>query len=190
MEQLTGGDHTMRGRQTPLTPQFTFAGFTFPRYLGILPPSSRQARQDRYKCTGGYYTAPTPQNAGQSMFFYLDSDGSPNRWTYADEIDGARIDHTGWYTNEYGDIIRGIVVRLSHGRMLAGWTMGEGMASECDGTTIYTDAIEAARDADTMAEQTAEREREYQEQERERIDAEEAELEANQGGDDEELQGY
>lgn len=74
---------------------------------------------------------------------------------------------------------------LTHGRFAAGWSMGEGMASEVAGE-IYTDIIEAARAADSEAEAAAEVEREYQEQERTRQDEEEA----NQGGDAEETEGY
>lgn len=179
---------------TKLTPEFTFAGFTFPRYI----PELRRSNFDKRTSRSIYYHAPKPltgKHPGKG--FYLDSDGSPNRWEWADEIDGARINHTGWFCDEYRDEkIRGIVVRLPHGKLLAGWSMGEGMASEVDGT-LYTDEIEAARAADSEAEAAAEREREYQEQERERQEQEEAEaeraeaeLERNRGADEEESEGY
>jgi len=177
---------------TKLEPQFTFAGFTFPRYI----PELRRSKYDRRTSRSVYCHAPRPEQAGKGKGFYLESD-NPGRWEWADEIDGARIYHTGWFCDEYQDEkIRGIVVRLPHGRFLAGWSMGEGMASEVDGT-IYTDVIEAARAADSEAEAAAEREREYQEQERERQEQEEAEaeraeaeLERNQGADEEETEGY
>lgn len=147
--------------QTP----FTFAGFSFPRTVATLPkgkPASRLAAA-KTRCTGPYYAAPVP-NAG-GAFFYLDSDFMPGlRWEWADEIEGARINHKGWFSDPYGDgeTIRGIVFRLPKGRgFLAGWSMGEGMASEAE-SKIYADEIAAARAADSEAESVAEREREYQ----------------------------
>ena len=86
------------------------------------------------------------------------------RWKWADDISGAGIYHDGWFCDEFQDqTVRGIVVRLTHGRMLAGWSMGAGMASliECD--EVFTDEIEAARRADGLAESAADAEREYQE---------------------------
>jgi hypothetical protein len=86
------------------------------------------------------------------------------RWVWADDINGAGIHHNGWFCDEFGDnTIRGIVVRLTHGRMLAGWSMGESMASSIDCDEIFTDDVEAAHHADGLAESLAEKEREYQE---------------------------
>jgi hypothetical protein len=85
------------------------------------------------------------------------------------------LNHTGWFADNFQDqTIFGIVIFLPHGRFLAGWSMGEGRASSYDGE-IYTDAEEAARAADSLAEDAAEAEREYQEEE-----------ERNQGDDAEE----
>ena len=171
----------MKGRQRPLPIEFTFAGFNFPRYIAELKKGTKQ-RQERYKHTGGYYTAPKPH--ADSKGFYLDDS---IRWKWADDVADARIGHTGWYTDEYGDSdkIRGIVILLSHGRFLAGWSMGEGMASEL-AYDIYTDETEAARAADSEAEYAAEREREYQEGQ----DELQRQEEENQGGDEEETEGY
>jgi predicted GNAT superfamily acetyltransferase len=69
-------------------------------------------------------------------------------------VDGVRIDHTGWFCDEYGTKIRGIVVALPHGRFLAGWSMGEGMASTVD-ADLYDTAEDAAYAADSMAESAA-----------------------------------
>lgn len=144
---------------------FTFAGFNFPRNVAILPKGSLQSRLAKRKnrCTGPYYAAPTPNQPG--AFFYLDSDFMPGlRWQWADEVEGARITHTGWWSDPHGDgdRIRGIVFRLPKGRgFLAGWSMGESMASELS-TRIYADEVAAAYAADSDAESTAESEREYQ----------------------------
>jgi hypothetical protein len=177
--------------------QFTFAGFTFPRHVAMLERGSIQKRIERRRkspCTSGYYiTAPTPITGGThpGEFFYLDSDFMPGlRWYWADEIDGARINHTGWYTDDdaVGDLMRGIVLRLPHGRgFLAGWSLGKGMASSIEGD-LYTDIIEAARAADSTAQHAAENEREYQTKERERLAAEEREQELAEERENERLE--
>lgn len=149
---------------------FTFAGFSFPKYVWTLP------RRPRSTSTGEYYHAPTP-NAAKTAGFYLDSDGMPGlRWTWCDEVAAARIKHTGWYSDEHGDreLIRGIVVRLPQFRgFLAGWSMGKGMASSLDVSKIYETETEAAYASDALAQNTAEQEQEFQEAEQRRIDAEE-----------------
>lgn len=143
---------------------FEFAGFSWPRSHNLLPRGSfaeRLARK-RNPVTGPYYHAPRP-NAG-TAFFYLGSDFQPGlRIAYADEV-SRRIRHRGWYCDESHDqTIRGIVARLPHGRgFLAGWTMGEGMASELDTSCIWADETEAAHAADSAAELTADRQRDYE----------------------------
>ena len=115
------------------------------------------------RVVGGYYHSPTP-NTSTGRGFYLDDAGQPStRWQWCDNIDGARIRHTGWWIDVHCDTkIRGIVVLLPHGRFLAGWSMGEHMASSIE-PDVYDDIIDAARAADSIAEDAAEREREYQE---------------------------
>jgi hypothetical protein len=160
----------MKGRQRPLPFEFSFAGFRFPRYLATLQAGTKQQRVDRYKHTGGYCHAPKPGATGRG--FYLDDS---SRWKWCDDVAGAGVKHTGWYTDEYGDgdKIRGIVVLLPHGRFLAGWSMGEGAASSLE-YEVYTDAKEAAWAADSLAESVAEDEREYQEEQQRLQDEEEA----------------
>lgn len=169
----------------------TFASFNYPKTVYQLPTPCnlegvRKKRALR-KCCGPYYRDnPTPvtrTHPGGS--FYLDSDFEPGRYVKrADEI--IHLKHTGWYCDEFQDqTIHGIVIYLPHGKFLAGWSMGAGMASAYEGT-IYTDETEAAREADQLAEETAENEREYQEEQRELEEQEEQ----NQGADAEELEGY
>lgn len=160
-------------------PSFSFAGFTWPRYVATLP---RGSLADRFKnrhsrgLTGDYYHSPAP-NAAKGRGFYLNSDGMPDlRWQWADECEGACIRHTGWFCHEdgYGETIRGIVMRLPKGRgFLAGWSMGEGMSSTIDYFPIFDNAADAAACADSMAENAADNEREYQARESARIDARE-----------------
>ena len=131
------------------------------------PLDQLKKRRGKNRVCGPYYiarqliTGPHPGEA-----FYLDSDFAPGlRWQWCDDVTN-RINHTGWFTDEYGDgdKIRGIVFRLPRSRgFLAGWSMGEGRITKLD-CTIYDDEIDAAYAADSMAEYVAEQERDYQEQ--------------------------
>ena len=166
-----------------LTKKHEFAGFRFPRYI----PEFRKSRYDKRTFRAIYVTAGnpiTPKTA--TAMFYLDSDFQPfTRWKWCDDV--ANIKHTGWFCDEYCDSkIRGIVANLPHGKYLAGWSTGEGMASEVDYSYIYDDIKDAAYAADSMAEYAAEQEREYQEEQAEL----EREEELNRGADEEELEGY
>ena len=143
--------------QRPLTPEFTFAGFTWPRYVATLAQGSAALRRQRdtRKVCGGYYHAPRP-NANDGKGFYLGDAGQPApRW----EFTGAEY----YCDRDCHDTIRGIILRLPHGRFLAGYSMGEGMASGVDGT-VYTDEDEARHAADEDARIAAERQREHEEQ--------------------------
>jgi len=155
--------------QRPLTPEFTFAGFTFPRYVATLaigPAALRRQREPR-KVYGGYYHAPRPDdNRGRG--FYLGDAGMPcKRWEWASD--------TEWYCDEFGDqTMRGIILRLPHGRFLAGYSMGKGMSSAVS-ATVYADEDEARAAADEEARCAAESEREYQAEEAARMEEEERE---------------
>lgn len=153
---------------------FDFAGFHWPRYVSVLPEGSQAERLERYKnCfTGNYYHAPKPVNlqADKGQSFYLGEHGKSGfgqpglRWEWCDEVTDVRINHTGWFTDEFatGDKIRGIVFMLPYGRgFLAGWSMGEGMASAVD-CVIYATASKAAYAADSLAENAAEEQREFE----------------------------
>jgi hypothetical protein len=162
-------------------PAFHFASFAWPRYVATLPRGGMAKRLERYKkpICGPSYHAPKPEDAGKGTGFYHESSCSPFRlrWSYCDEVPTVRVTHTGWFCDEYQDQkIRGLVFRLPKSRgFLAGWTMGESMAStvECD---IYETEREAAYAADSLAESAAEKEREYQEKyEAERLAEEERE---------------
>ena len=155
-----------------------FAGFTFPKQVYIIPHGRNRAegirkRRELRKVCGPYYTFPVPDSRNE-VAFYLESDFAPGlRWQWADDV--VRIDHTGWFTNQYGDgdTVRGIVMRLTRGHgFLAGWSMGEGMASAVD-RHVYDDENEAAWAADTLAKYAAENMREANELEEEEEEEEE-----------------
>lgn len=153
----------------------TFAGFDWPRFVATLPKGSMDNRLKYRKQpfgAGPCYHAPTPLcAAGGHAFFYLDCDFQPGlRWAWCDDVpgdwgDSPKIRHTGWFADEDCDqTIRGIVLKLPKGRgYLAGWSMGEGMATMVD-RWIHDDLMAACFDADSQAENTAEKEREYQQQ--------------------------
>lgn len=167
-------------KNSKLKTEFTFAGFTFPRYVASLPQGSlpKRLKDSKTRCTGDYFHAPKPiagRHPGRG--FYLEDAGQVfTRWQWADDV--VSLKHTGWFCDEFQDSkMRGIVARLPHGRFLAGWSMGEGMASEIDGQ-IYTDETEAGRAADSMAESAAETEREYQEEQEAEREAAQARIDS------------
>lgn len=157
--------------------QFSFAGFSWPRHVVELPKGTPYARLQARKfnkahvAASPYYHAPAPIMRGNTKpgrSFYLESAGMPGlRWQYADDVEGAPICHTGWFTDPYGDgdKIRGIVFRLPHARgFLYGWTYGDGMIASINGDIWPADdEAGAAYAADQDAERAAESEREYQE---------------------------
>jgi hypothetical protein len=140
----------------------TFAGFNYPRYIPALPRGNmadRLARRSPVVCGKTYQPAPDPVGGRGTLArsFYLEGGSQPfTRWEWCDDVDD-RILHTGWFADPDGDgdKVRGIVVRLSHGRgFLAGWAMGEGMAGTIY-RDVYADAVDAARAADSVAEAVA-----------------------------------
>jgi hypothetical protein len=170
----------------PLPAEFEWAGIHFPKWLWSLPRGSKAKRLADAKrpVCGPYYHSPKP--GGKGAGFYLGDckwgvavgDGNfALRAKWCDEVDGVRINHTGWFTDEFGDgdKIRGLVFRLPRGRgFLAGWSMGEGMCGSVD-FDIYDTEAEAARAADSMAENQAEAEREAEAKFRAEQEAQEAE---------------
>lgn len=152
-------------------PDFRFAGFDWPMRIAEFHTSRHNTRKlsngrevparMRFAC----YHAPKPivARGDHGRGFYLASDGAPGlRWQWADDADRS-LDHKGWCTDAHddGDVIRGVVFRLPHGRgFLAGWSMGEGMASAV-AYDVFEDEVDAARAADELARVAAEREMEY-----------------------------
>ena len=143
-------------------------------------------RMAGYKVCGPYYTelpplpgspgwrTTTSGGAGGYMSNGELSEGSRVRLRVkrADEIISLR--HTGWYCDDFQDqTIFGIVARLPRGRgFLAGWSMGDGMATSVE-ASIYADETSAARAADSSAEYVAEQERDYQAEQEAKREAEE-----------------
>lgn len=168
--------------------RFTFAGFEFPRTVAEFHRGQynvrrlANGREVRARMRFCYRTAPQPRATGCG--FYLESDFMPRlRWQWADEVDGVRINHRGWFCDPCGDssggTVRGVVFRLPRSRgFLAGWAMGENMAGGLS-YHVHADEADAARAADAEAERIAEAERDAEAERRAAEDA--AELEAADG---------
>lgn len=97
------------------------------------------------------------------------------RTVFADEVEGIRLNHTGWWCDEFQDRkLRGVVVRLSHGRCFPAYRESDNGGLMVDWSDCHLEdrsriggargcLIEAARAADSFAEHAAEKEREYNE---------------------------
>lgn len=148
----------------------TYAGFTYPRKLWVLPAGTLASRLAKTKqpqqpiIVGDcYYLEPYPLTRdNKTTFCYLDHPKTL-RWQWADDV-SVSIRHQGWFLDDFqDDTIRGVVFRLPKNRgFLAGASMGVGMATWIECKIIYCD-IHAALSADRMAELLAEDEREYRE---------------------------
>ena len=101
-----------------------------------------------------------PGSNGDTPIWYADTGPAFPRETYADECAGGP-DHHGWFTDaECDEKARGIVVRLPHGKFLAGceWSAnGERVYFP----EVFVDERDAARRADSHAESFADACREH-----------------------------
>lgn len=118
---------------------FKFAGFTFPKKLWALPKGrlkDRLAASKQFKFTGDYYSGPTPNQTdgwgfylGENVQFALRITVLPNQFQADD------------------DTVQPIIARLPKNRgLLAGYTLGEGMASGLS-SVIHADTAQATRAA-------------------------------------------
>lgn len=140
-----------------------------------LPPSMRyatwrEARQTTFRTL----------DTGLAQGFNTENEGSPFEtrrpvWytqdqrehfrdeRYADDVEDAGIDHTGWFSDaDCNEKIRGIVGRLTHGRFVAGYVM------TMNDERVYFAKVfdcekEAAQYGDSEAESLAEDEKEHSE---------------------------
>ncbi len=73
---------------------------------------------------------------------------------WCDEVKDSSIDHTGWYTNEYGEKARGFVASLPHGRFLPGyfWSSNDEYVLFIGAGYLNDSAEDCAREADSLAE--------------------------------------
>ena len=150
-------------KDSPLTTEYTFAGFDFPRYI-VTEPKGPRAYKKRIDAPCGSYQTNPGIAPSDSHFFYLGSDFEPSLRIYQLS--------TGWYYNDAYETIHGIVARLPHDRgFLAGWTMGDGMASNLD-RYVYDDQRDAERAANDAAQQAAERQQEFEAEQEQELTAE------------------
>lgn len=86
---------------------------------------------------------------------------------YADKV-ATRIQHKGWYTDDDGEVLRGVVYQLPARKGKPQYISGyaDPYNDDCallDFTHIHNDKIQAAYAADRIAELAAEKERDYKE---------------------------
>ncbi|WP_052159475.1 hypothetical protein [Alcaligenes faecalis] len=96
------------------------------------------------------------------------------REIFVDESEEARIDHTGWFADTWQDnVIRGLIVRLPHGRFLVGHYEKDS-GERVYYSELYDDERTAVYRADSLAQRVAEEETEYHRRDQEaRVLAEE-----------------
>lgn len=148
--------------------EFVFAGFTWPRDVAdmAIGRAALKRKHGTPRCTGNYYHAPTPNTNADRGFYFLSDGAIGTNSRYV--LTGAT-----WSTDDTE--FSGFILRLPHGRFLAGWTMGGHMASTID-REVFTSEDDAVARANDMAERAADDEAVYQAQEREREAQEDAEI--------------
>lgn len=126
------------------------------RYTGF-----HNSRTSRCELSPGF------NDNGKTEIYYCHTGPYFPREKFADEFTGIHgrplIDHTGWYADSDGHrTIRGLIVRLPHGRYMAGYYCSDN-DERVYYPDIYNDERAAVYEADGHAERTAEKEREYAE---------------------------
>lgn len=131
---------------------------------------TRRPLEDRLRSrrfVGPYYWRPSAPNTGRGFYMgagmEVDRAGSTFRLRIEEankHLSGRASNVLAYWCDEFGDTtLTPIIARLPHVRgFLAGWTMGEGMASALD-PSIYDTAECAAYAAHSMAAGDAEKER-------------------------------
>jgi hypothetical protein len=111
-----------------------------------------------------------------SRAYYCDT--WPEWRDLGDASDVTRLDHTGWYADNFQDgLVKGRVLQLPARNGMPRYVPGT-YNTNCDGVTIYPldiydDATDCARAADGYAERQAEDEREYDAKERAEMERDE-----------------
>lgn len=137
---------------------------------GLTLDSWKAARTQRLDSTGGGLSAGYNEEYGRKFECHTTFDiaALPGRCDFADEIHSSFdtdsvIRNNGWYADaDCNSVMRGIVVYLTHGRFLAGYTWSEN-GEHVIFHTVYDDWREAARAADEHARICAEGYKEYDE---------------------------
>lgn len=120
--------------------------------------------------SGGWNSTDNGPLAPKRQIWYTQSGQFFKREEFVDEVEGSRIDHRGWFSDaDCDNTYRGIVVKLPHGRFLAGYYMSDN-GERVYFDTIYTDINDAINEADSEAQRLAEDEKEYNERWREARD--------------------
>lgn len=129
-----------------------------PQYL--VPMSWRDIRGTTHDAWGGYVGKLCQGRNDDKPIWYTTSGPFFDRECFVDEImeDGCRppVDHRGWFADEgCSRTIRGLIVRLSHGRYMAGT-----YSNDNDGWTYYPGIYDCWREAAYAADEYARKEAE------------------------------
>lgn len=133
--------HNIRKAQNDATP-YTWRDV---RYSGFHNARARQCHL-------------SPGLNGGARIWYCHTGQYFGRQKWSDEVLDLR--HTGWFENDHGDTIRGLVVALPGGRFLAGYHC-TGNGEYVYFSEVYNNERDAARAGDDHAESFAEDCREY-----------------------------
>lgn len=129
------------------------------------PDNWRKARYTSFRSSSDDLSAGFNNN-GKTPVYYAFKQYFP-REIYCDKVEGTRINHTGWYCDSYGgEMARGIVVFLPHGKILHGYELTDS-GERVYFLSIRDNTINAAFDADWEAKRIAERMRENDQKYRE-----------------------
>lgn len=104
-------------------------------------------------------------NGGQPIW-YTQEGPAFKREKFCDEVEYSRIRHNGWFCDEdANETARGIIVRLPHGRFLAGYYLSENDERVYFPELLYRENV-AAEVANEHARNIAQREVEYRQKDR------------------------
>lgn len=140
----------------------------------LVPPSKQLAdwRAVRANTPESYDGLHAGQQSDGSRIWYSHGETGLREQRYCDEVNGARIRHTGWFADVgFMEKVRGVVACLPHGRFVAGYEGSAGDTVIFD--KVHHDEVEAAHMADEHARVQAEREKEDSERRQDYTEAKE-----------------
>lgn len=120
------------------------------------PADWRKAREYTLNNWASAHAELSQGSNGKKSVWYCHTGPQFRNEIYADQLEGSRIEHEGWYADDdCNEKVRGIVAKLSHGRYLAGYKLSD------SGERVYFDQVfldneDASIHADHEAEKCAE----------------------------------
>ncbi len=103
----------------------------------------------------------SPAGGAGAPQWYCHAGPAFEREIFVDESEEARIDHSGWFTDTWQyNVIRGLIVRLPHGRFLVGHYEKDS-GERVYYSELYDDERTAVYRADQLAQRVAEEQMDY-----------------------------